>query len=50
MSRTPTVVTCFDLYRTDDASSGAEHVDRRQRSAEDGELQVTGTATPTPAE
>ena len=49
VSRTPTAVTCFDLYRTDDASSGAEHVDRRERSAEDGELQVTWTATPTPA-
>jgi hypothetical protein len=50
VSQAHAAVTCFDLYRTEDASSGAEHIERRERSAEDGELQVTWTATPTPAE
>lgn len=50
VSQTHAAVTCFDLYRTDDASCGAERIERRERSDEGGELLVTWTAHATPDE
>lgn len=50
VSQTHAAVTCFDLYRTDDVSRGAEHIERRERSAEGGELHLTWTAFSTPVE
>ncbi|WML66376.1 zeta toxin family protein [Rhodococcus sp. AH-ZY2] len=50
VSEANTAVGCYDLYRTDDASRGAEHIERRERSTEGGELHLTWTAASTPVE
>ncbi|MEE2061601.1 zeta toxin family protein [Rhodococcus artemisiae] len=48
VSEAHTAVGCYDLYRTEDAGRGADHVERRERSDADGELCVTWTADSTP--